>query len=155
EGKSLDEVCEVARRAAGRARIFAAVPTLDFLIRGGRIGHLPGAVARAIGICPILTVGPDGRAAKGGAARGFARAVRKVVDLALSQTRGDPAPTFGVAHFGAAELADEVAAELLSKHPGAEHFVTEVAPVLAAHAGPGAVAVGFLAAETRDSSESP
>ncbi len=155
EGKSLDEVVDVARRAAGRARIFAAVPTLDFLIRGGRIGHLPGLVARAIGFCPVLTLGPDGRAAKGGGARGFPRAVRKVVELSLALTRGEPAPTFGVAHFGAAELADEVAAELLSKHPGAEHFVTEVAPVLAAHAGPGAVAVGFLAAETQNRPESP
>jgi fatty acid-binding protein DegV len=48
-----------------------------------------------------------------------------------------------------------VAAELLSRHPGAEHFVTEVAPVLAAHAGPGAVAVGFLAAETHNRRELP
>jgi fatty acid-binding protein DegV len=76
--------------------------------------------------------------------------VRKVVEAALEKTRGDPAPTFGVAHFGAADLADEVAGELLVRHPGAEHFIVEVAPVLAAHAGPGAVAVGFLAAEARE-----
>jgi DegV family protein with EDD domain len=155
EGKSLDEVADAARRAAGRARIFAAVPTLDFLIRGGRVGHLPGLVARAIGFSPVLTVGPDGRAASGGGGRGFPRAVRKVVEKALALTRGDRAPTFGVAHFGAAALADEIAAELLSKHPGAEHFVTEVAPVLAAHAGPGAIAVGFLAADAPSGPESP
>ena len=154
EGQGLPEVAEVARRAAARARIFAAVPSLDFLIRGGRVGHLPGLVARAIGFCPILTLGPDGRAAKGGGGRGFPRAVRKMVESALAGTRGEPAPTFGVAHFGAADLADEVAAELLARHPGAEHFVTEAAPVLAAHAGPGAVAVGFLAAETHSAAKS-
>ena len=154
EGQGLPEVAEVARRAAARARVFAAVPSLDFLIRGGRVGHLPGLVARAIGFCPILTLGPDGRAAKGGGGRGFPRAVRKMVESALAGTRGEPAPTFGVAHFGAADLADEVAAELLARHPGAEHFVTEAAPVLAAHAGPGAVAVGFLAAETHSAAKS-
>ena len=155
EGQGLPEVAEVARRAAARARVFAAVPSLDFLIRGGRVGHLPGLVARAIGFCPILTLGPDGRAAKGGGGRGFPRAVRKMVESALAGTRGEPAPTFGVAHFGAADLADEVAAELLARHPGAEHFVIEAAPVLAAHAGPGAVAVGFLAAETHSAAKSP
>jgi hypothetical protein len=155
EGKDLPEVAEVARRAAARARIFAAVPSLDFLIRGGRIGHLPGLMARAIGYCPVITIGPDGRAAKGGGGRGFPRAVRRMVEASLQGARGERAPTFGVAHFGAAELADEVAAELLSRHPGAEHFVTEVAPVLAAHAGPGAVAVGFLAAETHNRRELP
>lgn len=151
----LDAVTGVARRAAARARIFAAVPTLDLLIRGGRVGHLPGLVARAIGFCPVLTIGPDGRAAKGGGGRGYPRAVRKVVDRALTLTRDEPAPTFGIAHCGASELADEVAAELLARHPGAEHFVTELAPVLAAHTGPGAIAVGFLAAEAPSGPESP
>ena len=155
EGKDLSGVAEVARLAAARARIFAAVPSLDFLIRGGRLGHLPGLVARALGFCPVLTIGPDGRAAKGGGGRGFPRAVRKVVEAALAGARGEPAPTFGVAHFGAPELADEVAAELLSRHPGAEHFVSELAPVLAAHAGPGAIAVGFLAADRDKRRELP
>lgn len=153
-GGDLAAVAETARRAARRARIFAAIPTLDHLIRGGRVGHLPGLFARAIGVCPVLTIGPDGRAAKGGASRGFPRAVRKVVETALDLTRGDPAPTFGVAHCGAPELADEVAAELLARHPGGEHFITEAAPVLAAHAGPGVVAVGFLAAEGPAGAES-
>jgi DegV family protein with EDD domain len=154
-GEGLDAVARATRRAADRARIFAAVPTLDHLIRGGRVGHLPGIVARAIGVSPILTVGPDGRAAKGGSARGFPRAVRKVVETALALTRGAAAPEFGVAHSGAADLADQVAAELLARHPGAGHFVAEVAPVLAAHAGPGVIAVGFLAAERPRRSESP
>ncbi len=138
---------EAAERAARRAHIFAAIPTLDFLIRGGRVGHLPGLLARAVGYSPVLTIGPDGRAAKGGGGRGFARACRKVVETALAMTAAEPAPFFGVAHFGARDLAHEIAAELLARHPGSAHYITEVAPVLAAHAGPGAVAVGFLAAE--------
>jgi DegV family protein with EDD domain len=146
-GAALDEVFDAASRAARRARIFAAIPTLDFLIRGGRVGHLPGFVARAVGYSPVLTIGPDGRAAKGGGGRGFARACRKVVESALAGTSGEPAPVFGVAHFGARDLAHEIAAELLGRHPGSAHFITEVAPVLAAHAGPGAVAVGFLSSE--------
>ncbi len=149
EGRKAEEVAEVARGAAARARLFAAIPTLEFLIRGGRVGHLPGLMARAVGYCPVITIGPDGRAAKGGGGRGFPRAVRRMVDSALAQTRDEPAPTFGIAHFGAADLADEVAGTLLARHPGAEHFVIEAAPVLAAHAGPGAVAVGFLTSGAR------
>jgi len=147
-GASLSDVVLAAERAARRAHIFAAIPTLDFLIRGGRVGHLPGFLARAVGYSPVLTIGPDGRAAKGGGGRGFARACRKVVETALSMTAAEPAPFFGVVHFGARDLAHEIAAELLARHPGSAHYITEVAPVLAAHAGPGAVAVGFLAAET-------
>ncbi len=147
DGAPLAEVVGVAERAARRARIFAAIPALDFLIRGGRVGHLPGLLARAVGYAPVLTIDPDGRAAKGGGGRGFAKACRKVVEAALAGTASEPAPLFGVAHFGARDLADELAAELLARHPGSAHFITEVAPVLAAHAGPGAIAVGFLASE--------
>jgi len=146
-GASLRDVVEAAEGAARRARIFAAIPALDFLIRGGRVGHLPGLLARAVGYSPVLTIGPDGRAAKGGGGRGFARACRKVVETALSMTSDDPAPLFGVVHFGARDLAYEIASELLARRPGSAHYISEVAPVLAAHAGPGAVAVGFLASK--------
>jgi len=153
-GASLDEVASAAHRAVARARVFAAIPTLDYLIRGGRVGHLPGLLARAVGFSPLLTLGPDGKAAKAGGARGFVRTCRKMVETALNLTAAGPAPLFGVVHFGARKLAEEIAAELLSRRPGSAHYLSEVAPVLAAHAGPGAVAVGFLAAErpSRDDS---
>jgi fatty acid-binding protein DegV len=56
-----------------------------------------------------------------------------------------------VAHFDASRLAARIAEELLARRPGSDAFVVEVAPVLAAHAGPGAVAVGFLGTRARDS----
>jgi DegV family protein with EDD domain len=148
DGKTLAEVEAIVRRASARARILATTPSLDFLVRGGRVRGVQGIVARALGILPIITVDAEGKAVRGGAARGFSRACRGLVAKALAGTRDVPAPTFGIAHFEAPELADQIAKELLSRHPGADHFVVEVAPALAAHVGPGAVAVGFLGAET-------
>ncbi|HEX2798239.1 MAG TPA: DegV family protein [Thermoanaerobaculia bacterium] len=100
---------------------------------------------------PLLTLDPSGRARAGGASRGFPRACAKLVEKALGRTRGLPAPTWGVAHFEASQLAARIAEELLSRRPGSDAFLVEVAPVLAAHAGPGAVAVGFLGSRTRES----
>jgi fatty acid-binding protein DegV len=54
-----------------------------------------------------------------------------------------------VAHFGAASLAESIAGELLARQPGSDAFVVEIAPALAAHTGPGAVAVGFLGLRAR------
>jgi fatty acid-binding protein DegV len=54
-----------------------------------------------------------------------------------------------VAHFGAPQLAARIAGELTFRRPGSDAFVVEIAPALAAHAGPGAVAVGFLGLRER------
>jgi fatty acid-binding protein DegV len=71
------------------------------------------------------------------------------VEKSLKAAAGVAAPVFAVAHADAADLAERVAGELLARRPGAEEFVVEVTPVLAAHAGPGAVAVATLGLEPR------
>lgn len=150
-GATHAEALAAAAAAASRARLYAAVPSLDTLVRGGRVTAGQRALARALGVVPLLTLDPSGRARAGGASRGFPRACAKLVEKALEKTRGLPAPTWGVAHFEAPRLAARIAEELLSRRPGTDAFLVEVAPVLAAHAGPGAVAVGFLGSRTRDS----
>jgi fatty acid-binding protein DegV len=118
-------------------------------VKGGRVTAGQRALANALGVVPLLTLSASGHAKAGGAARGFPRACAKLVEKALAKTRGLPAPTWGVAHFGAPELAARIAEELLGRRPGSDAFLVEIAPVLAAHAGPGVVAVGFLGSRTR------
>ncbi len=149
KGGTLAEVVLAAESAVARARLYAAVPSLDTLVRGGRVTAGQRALARALGVVPLLTVDGRGRARPGGAARGFPGACAKLVEKSLAKTRGVPATTWGVAHFGAARLAERIAEELLARRPGSDAFVVEIAPVLAAHAGPGAVAVGFLGLRAR------
>ncbi len=151
-GATHAETLAVAARAASRARLYAAVPSLDTLVKGGRVTAGQRALANALGVVPLLTLDPAGRPRAGGASRGFPRACAKLVEKALAKTRGLPAPTWGIAHFEAARLAARIADELLQRRPGSDAFVVEVAPVLAAHAGPGAVAVGFLGSRVRGSS---
>jgi DegV family protein with EDD domain len=148
-GGGLAEVVRAAEDAASRVRLLAAVPSLDSLVRGGRVSPGQRRLADLLGIVPLLTVDSRGRAKPGGAARGFPRACVKLVEKSLRASRGVEAPVFAVAHADAFELAERIAGELLARRPGAEEFVVEVTPVLAAHAGPGAVAVATLAAHPR------
>ncbi len=148
-GAGLAEVVRAAEEAASRVRLLAAVPSLDALVRGGRVSPGQRRLARLLGVVPLLTVDRKGRARAGGAARGFPKACVKVVEKILGLSRDVPAPVFAVAHAGAPELAERMAEELLSRRPGAEEFVVEVTPVLAAHAGPGAVAIATLSGRAR------
>ncbi len=149
DGATHAEALAATAGAASRARLYAAVPSLDMLVRGGRVTAGQRALANALGVVPLLTLDPTGRARAGGASRGFPRACAKLVEKALARTRGLPTPTWGVAHFEAPRLAERIAEELLSRRPGSDAFLVEIAPTLAAHAGPGAVAVGFLGSRAR------
>jgi DegV family protein with EDD domain len=148
-GAGLADVVRAAEDAAARVRLLAAVPSLDSLVRGGRVTPGQRRLANVLGVVPLLTLDARGRARAGGAARGFPRACVRLVEKSLRAAEGVADPVFAVAHADAPELAGRIAGELLARRPAAEGFVVEVTPVLAAHAGPGAVAVATLGARPR------
>ncbi len=145
-GRSADEVADIARDAAARARLFIAVPTLEHLVRGGRVSPLKGLLAKILGLLPVLTLSRDGTAQPAAKARGFPTARRKMMALLFQSAEegsGD-GRRFGVAHCDAAELAESIAREIRQRYPESDVMIVECGPALGAHGGPGAVAVAVL-----------
>ena len=145
-GKQQDEVSRVAREAARRTRLFVAVPTLEHLVRGGRVSPLRGFLARLLGLLPVLTISQDGEAVPAARARGFEAARRKMMSL-LFEAAGDASgsqPRFGVAHCDSAPLAELLAREIRERYVRSDVLIAECGPALGAHGGPGAVAVAVL-----------
>ena len=144
-GKSADEVASIARDAAGRARLFIAVPTLEHLVRGGRVSPAKGLLAKILGLLPVLTISPEGAAVPAAKARGFAAARRKMMSLLFEAAdSGKGARRFGVAHCDAAALAEATAREIRQRYPESDVMIVECGPALGAHGGPGAMAVAVL-----------
>lgn len=145
-GKSADEVASIARAAADRARLFIAVPTLEHLVRGGRVSPLRGFLARLLGLLPVLTISPEGKAEAAAKARGFEAALRKMMSLlfAAADAGANGARQFGVAHCDAADTADDLARQIRDRYPESDVTIVECGPALGCHGGPGAVAVAVL-----------
>jgi DegV family protein with EDD domain len=141
-GQGAAEVARIAREASERVRIFIAVPTLEHLVRGGRVSPLKGLIAKLLGLLPVLTLTPEGKAEPAAKARGYDAARRKMMEL-LFQAAGEGG-RFGVAHADAADAADELARQIRARHPESDVMIVEVGPALGAHGGPGAVAVAVL-----------
>jgi len=147
-GKSAAEVAEVARAAAERTHFFIAVPTLEHLVRGGRVSAVRGFFAKLLGLLPVLTLSAEGKAEAVAKARGFAAARRKMMALLFSaaDSAGDSGShRFGVAHCDSSELAENLAREIRERYPESDVMIVECGPALGAHGGPGAVAVAVLA----------
>ncbi|MGH9442981.1 MAG: DegV family protein [Thermoanaerobaculia bacterium] len=143
-GATAEEAAEIARRAAERVRLFVAVPTIEHLVRGGRVSAGKGMIARWLKIFPVLTIGPDGKAREAAKAFGHAGAVRKMMARLFDAAGTGSGQRFGVVHADALESAEILAREIRSRYPSSDVLILECAPVLGAHGGPGALGVAVL-----------
>ncbi len=127
----------LATALAGRVRIFAAVDTLEYLRRGGRIGRARSMLGSLLSIKPIIHV-EDGEIAPLERVRTRARALDRLVELATN----DPSVTaIYVGSAGDDAAAEALAARIRPLAPGVEVRVGFLGPAVGAHSGPGLIGV--------------
>lgn len=138
-GASGADAAAAATATSRTARAVFLVDSLDHLRRGGRLGRAASTVGTMLGMRPLLTV-RDGRIDVLAKVRTRAAATARLVQEAEQHARGLREPSVTVHHLDtpddAAALADALGAGL-----GVPVAVTPVGAVLAAHVGPGLLAV--------------
>jgi len=125
-----------------RLQIFAALETLEFLHRGGRIGRAQAFMGTLLNVKPILCV-RDGEVHPIERVRTMAGALRRMVELVVGQGRPE---RLAVIDGAAADQAAQLEQQLRAHYPAVQIDRGEIGPVLGTHAGPGVVGVGVLVA---------
>jgi DegV family protein with EDD domain len=122
---------------------YFSVATLEFLLRGGRIGRASSMLGSVLRVKPVLCI-RDGLVTPLERVRTFERALSRIVELARAVDTGHGICVI-VGHAGAEAEAERVGREL---EPAAESLLIQpLGPVVGAHAGPGVVGVGCYPAE--------
>lgn len=115
-----------------------SIPTLEYLQKGGRINTVGAAVGKLLHVCPVVFVSDEGVYVPAGIARGYKKAVDKMVELAMNKVK-DYRFELGLVHCGAAALCNEIAARF-KPLVGCEHISIDwVSPALSVHVGTGLV----------------
>ena len=143
QGAGQEEVAAVARDAAGMAQCFSLLDTLEYLVKGGRIGKTQGLLGSILSIKPMVIL-RDGMPSPLGKARTFSRALAK-----MKQTARDFAPveSLAVMYSTTPEAAKEIAEDLRDLLPeGTDPYVTRFGPVLGVYTGPGAIGIALIQA---------
>ena len=131
-----DEPGEGAECEAGL--IAFSVDTLEFLARGGRIGSGAARIGGALQVKPILAV-VNGKVESHDRVRTSSKAVARLVELAVTHAVG---PCDIAVHHVADEVRAFGLAAALGPALGVDDIVvTQCGAVIAAHVGPGALAV--------------
>lgn len=143
DGADVARVADAARRRSLESSIYLYVDTLEFLLRGGRIGAAQAWLGSALTIKPLLHL-VDGRLEPLDRVRTTARALDRLVEVATAdalQARHG-AVELAVHHLAAPDRAAEVAGRLRAQLPAVgEITVSEVGAVVGAHVGPGTVGI--------------
>jgi DegV family protein with EDD domain len=134
QGATLAEAAARARELRRGMKILFAVDTLEFLRRGGRIGGAQAWIGSTLKIKPILAIESEILPVE--RVRTWGRAFERMVDH-LQSLREDGNDRFFIQHIQAPDQAAELARrgeEIYGRPP---EFVSEMGPVIGAHAGPG------------------
>ena len=142
QGKSIQEVKQLAEHIARRLHTYFAVDTLDYLHRGGRINTASRYLGTLLAVKPILYFNEEGKIDALERVRTSRKALQRLLELAEEHAAGQPVHV-GIVHADAADVAREFQAEVESRLNCKEIFTVECSPNIAVHVGPGTIGIAL------------
>jgi DegV family protein with EDD domain len=142
-GASLAECKAVAEQAKKRTHLYITVETLEFLHRGGRIGGAQRYFGAALNIKPILDI-RDGRLEAVERVRTRSKALTRLIELIEADVADKKPLALACMHANAEAEARAVLLQAQTRLGAAETILSDLSPVIGAHAGPGTVGLAYM-----------
>ena len=143
KGASIEEAAEFARKNMVTVSQYFTVDDLVYLKRGGRISPAAYFAATLLGIRPIMRVDEEGKLESTAKVRGRKAALKALADKYTELAADPKTSTFIITQagcYGDAKLLDNM---IYAQHGHHATVISEMSPVIGAHAGPGTCAIFF------------
>jgi DegV family protein with EDD domain len=143
-GQNAKQVVAVARAAIPRTGLILTPETLKYLQRGGRIGAAQAFVGGMLDLKPLLEV-REGAIHPLERVRSRQKAIGRMIDTIAGRLAGKSSIRLAAIHAAAQAEATQALETLKARLGGAvvESVVTDVAPTVAVHAGPGTIGIAY------------
>lgn len=143
-GHSHDEIVAMALAWVKNTHIFVSVKTLKYMVRGGRVSHFKGIVARMLNVNPIVSMDKDGASYIFGKTYSQQSNMEKVMIHLHTIGNGREIWNYIVLHAQNNDAATWYA-EKMKAFTGKEPVaVVNISPVIGANAGIGTAAVALM-----------
>lgn len=143
ENKDFDYICNRIPKIRENLWMYFTVDTLEYLIKGGRIGKVSGSLGQLLNLKPIITMDENGSYTTHSKVRGSKQAFNKLSSLAtsiLDKGRGKVIVMTGTMHEEANKLK-----ETLEKHINTTFmYKGTITPAVGIHSGPRLLAVAVM-----------
>jgi len=142
-GLTFGEVCRQVETTAENTKLFFCVSTLEYLVKGGRIGLVSGMVGTILDLKPVISCNDEGIYHTVAKARGRKKSLKLALDKAVEFLAGAEDYNITVMHGAAQEEADNLLAEMKMRLPKYRIVIEgQITPALVVHTGPGLIGIG-------------
>ncbi|MGL5151954.1 MAG: DegV family protein [Clostridium sp.] len=137
-GNSFDEIIATLPSLRKKTHTFFTLDTLEYLIKGGRIGKVTGTLGQILDLKPIIKVGDDGIYHNHSKVRGRKKSLNTLIDIVNSYTHATKCKVWIVQ--GDALDDAKIFKDKISNNPNViDVEITECGPALVVHTGPGLI----------------
>lgn len=140
DGLSFEEIKEALPEEKKSVDTYYCLATLEYLIKGGRIGKVSGTIGQMLSIKPIIYVNEEGVYVTLDKARGTKQAYMKLVSILKENLEKTKCKVY-VMHGGAKKEAQDMV-ERIKDLPGILSLeFRQISPALGVHTGPGLIGI--------------
>lgn len=140
---NFEDICNIIPKLRENLWMYFTVDTLEYLIKGGRIGKVAGGIGEILNLKPIITMDDNGSYTNYTKVRGSKQAFKKLLDLStdiLNKGKGKVIIMTGTMHEEAEKLK-----EILSSHENTTFiYKGTITPAVGIHSGPRLLAVAVM-----------
>ena len=136
EGKSFEEIVEALPTIRKNITGYFTISTLEYLIKGGRIGKVAGTIGDILNLKPIVSVDKDGVYYTVCKARGRKQSMTKLTGILKEALAESPCKVW-VLHGGVLDEAKSFLETLKGLDNIISLDISQISPALGVHGGPG------------------
>lgn len=145
EGRSMDEITPMLEEQALRTHVFAALDTLEFLRRSGRMSRVMAGLGSVLQIKPLLKMYNGNPTAE--RVRTRKRATERLISLLSDLV---PLEQVALVHTHAPDRAKDLQQQVQHLLPEGKVLSVDITPVIGAHIGPGAAGFACVTAHSSE-----
>lgn len=139
-GQTFEQVVALTEKVIRRVKTLFVVGTLEYLIKGGRIGYISGTIGELLNIKPIVSINDEGKYFTLERARGRKKSLERLYEIVRDEVSAQ-VTRIAVCH-GDAETEARALLDKLKELPNIRaEFFGQIGPVMGVHSGPGLVGV--------------
>ena len=140
-GATYEEIVEKVEAYTLEMKTYFVIETLEPLRKNGRLSNLKAIVASVLNIKPVMSASDEGLIIQLGQARGMERALKKMIDYIVENTKNIEEKVLAISHVNCLERAKWVKDEILKLAKFKDITIADTAGVATLYANDGGIIV--------------
>lgn len=140
-GMEFDKIVEVVEAYIGTQHTYFVLETLETLRKNGRLSNLKAFVANALNIKPVMGSTPEGSICQLAQARGMNKALKKMVEEAISKVDDSGERILAISHCNCPMRAESVKEEIERITKFKKIIIADTAGISSMYANDGGVII--------------